>query len=199
MLSDEGYFLKQQIIKSYPESMFAYILRNDVVEIFACKTFRELDSLITLFPIQIQNDYALAYAFSRFLFVLRVIYNKVVSDGRNEAANNYWEELQPDVATLAEVDMEAVFARLSVHRNVSLCAFLRKTQSLMRNADLDGLKAEIIRRERELKTTRAKALHPGEFEKDAWFGGGELDYRFGNAKVIIGDIFESEGIYVKSK
>lgn len=48
MLSDEGYFLKQQIIKSYPESMFAYILRNDVVEIFACKTFRELDSLITL-------------------------------------------------------------------------------------------------------------------------------------------------------
>ena len=68
----------------------------------------------------------------------------------------------------------------------------------MRNADLEGLKTEIKRRERELKTSRAKTLHPGEFDRDAWFGGGELDYRFGNAKVIIGDIFESEGTYVKS-
>ena len=68
----------------------------------------------------------------------------------------------------------------------------------MRSADLEGLKTEIKRRERELKTSRAKTLHSGEFDRDAWFGGGELDYRFGNAKVIIGDIFESEGTYVKS-
>lgn len=195
---DEGAFLKQQIITAYPDSMLAYILRNGSTEIFASKTFQELDSLIKIFPEKIRQDYALASAFSRFLFVLRIVYNMVVSDGQNETANALWEECKPDLADLADVDLEAIFARLSVFRHVSLCAFLRKAQGLMRNADLEGLKTEIKRRERELKTSRAKTLHPGEFDRDAWFGGGELDYRFGNAKMIIGDIFESEGTYVKS-
>lgn len=195
---DEGAFLKQQIITAYPDSMLAYILRNGNTEIFASKTFQELDSLIKIFPEKIREDYALASAFSRFLFVLRIVYNMVVSDGQNETANALWEECKPDLADLADVDLEAIFARLSVFRHVSLCAFLRKAQGLMRNADLEGLKTEIKRRERELKTSRAKTLHPGEFDRDAWFGGGELDYRFGNAKMIIGDIVESEGTYVKS-
>ena len=94
---------------------------------------------------------------------------------------------------------KTIFSRLNVYKNTSLCKFLRKSQELMKKSDLEGMKIEIRRRERELKTTRAKTLHPGEFDSDAWFGGGELDYRFGNAKVIIGDIFESEGIYVKPK
>ena len=42
-------------------------------------------------------------------------------------------------------------------------------------------------------------MHPGEFDPGAWFGGLELDYRFGNAKIIIRDIFESEGVHVKSE
>ena len=199
MSSEEGAFLRQQIITAYPDSMLAFILRNSVTEIFACKTFQELESLIKIFPEQIQNDYSLAYAFSSFLLVLRVVYNIVVSAGQNEAANALWEKFQPDISELADVDLDAIFARLSVYRNVSLCAFLRKAQGLMKNADLDGLKTEIKRRERELKTSRAKTLHPGEFDRDAWFGGGELDYRFGNAKVIIGDIFESEGTYAESQ
>ena len=69
----------------------------------------------------------------------------------------------------------------------------------MKNSDLEGLKTEIKRRERELKSSRAKTLHPGEFDQKAWFGGGELDYRFGNARTIIRDIFESEGTYAEPK
>ena len=197
--SEEGSFLRQQIISAYPDSMLAFILHHSITEIFACKTFQELDGLIKIFPGRIQDDYSLAYAFSRFLFVLRVVYNIVVSDGQNETANALWVEMQPDLYERADVDLEAVFARLSVYRNVSLCAFLRKAQGLMKNADLGGLETEIKRRERELKTSRAKTLHPGEFDRDTWFGGGELDYRFGNAKVIISDIFESEGTYAESQ
>ena len=199
MSSEEGAFLRQQIITAYPDSMLAFILHHSITEIFACKTFQELDGLIKIFPGRIQDDYSLAYAFSRFLFVLRVVYNIVVSDGQNETANALWVEMQPDLYERADVDLEAVFARLSVYRNVSLCAFLRKAQGLMKNADLGGLETEIKRRERELKTSRAKTLHPGEFDRDTWFGGGELDYRFGNAKVIISDIFESEGTYAESQ
>ena len=109
-----------------------------------------------------------------------------------------WEEFQHDLFKLADVDLDAVFARLYVFRNGLLCTFLRKAQNLMKDKDLDGLKTEIKRRERELKDTRAKTLHPGEFDPDIWVGGKELDYRFSNAKIIIGDIFESEGVYAKS-
>ncbi len=65
----------------------------------------------------------------------------------------------------------------------------------MADEDLEGMKTEIIRREVELKQSRAKTKKPGEFDVEEWFGGGELDYRFNNAKVIIRDIFESEGLY----
>ena len=197
--AEEGAFLKAQMMASYPDSMLAYILRNDITEIFAARTFQDLETIMTSFPEQIQEDYALAFDFSSFLFVLRVVYNMIVSDNQNEAANALWEELLPDVPALAEVDLERIFSRLNVYGNVFLCNFLRRSQTLMLKSDLEGLKIEIKRRERELKQSRAKTLHPGEFDPDGWFGGGELDYRFGNAKVIIGDIFESEGTYVKSK
>ena len=66
------------------------------------------------------------------------------------------------------------------------------------SADLEGMKTEIKRRERYLKDSRAKTLHPGEFDPETWIGGGMWDYRFSNARVIIRDIFESEGIYAES-
>lgn len=199
LTEEEGFFLKNQITASNPESMLAYILRNGLTEIFACRSFHELDPLIRSFPDQIQQDYTLAKEFSAFLFVLRTVYNIVVSDGKNGEANALWEDLRPDLKKRASVDLESIFGRLSVMRNVFLCNFLRKSQSLMDAGDLEGMKTEVKRRERELKQSRAKTLHPGEFDPNAWFGGGLLDYRFSNAKVIIGDIFESEGIYAKSK
>ena len=198
LTKEEGSFLKGQMISSYPSSMLAFILRNGLTEILECNSFQEMVSLIKIFPEQIQQDYALAYDFSSFLFVLRTVYNIVVSDGKNDSANALWDELKADLYDLAAVDLESIFTRLGITRNVRLCTFLRKSQSLMKDADLEGLKTEIKRRERDLKGSRSKTLHPGEFDPNAWFGGGQLDYRFSNAKVIIKDIFESEGNYVKS-
>ena len=193
LTKDEGTFLKSQIISSFPNSMLAFILRNDLSEIFECKFFQNMASLIKIFPEQIQQDYALAYEFSGFLFVLRTVYNIVVSDGKNDRANAFWDEMRADLPVLAAVDLDTIFARLGIIRNARLCTFLRKSQSLMKEADLEEMKTEIKRRERDLKGSRSKTLHPGEFDPNAWFGGGQLDYRFNNAKVIIKDIFESEG------
>jgi len=197
LTADEGAFLKRQIIASYPKSMMAYILKNNMVEVLACNSFQEMNSLIQLFPDNIQSDYELAIQFSDFLYVLRVLYNVIVSEGKNEDANEEWENMSPTLTDNAAVDLNAVFDRLSLHRNVFLCSFLRKAQALMLAEDIDGLKTEIKRRERELKQNRAKTLHPGEFSTSAWFGGFDLDYRFGDAKTIIVDIFESEGLYAK--
>lgn len=199
LTEDEGYFLKKQIITSYPESMLAFILRDGITEVFHCKTFQDISSLSHIFPSQIQRDYVLAYDFSAFLFVLRTVYNIIVSEGKNEDANTMLEKLRPDLKEFAAVDLDSIFNRLGIIRNVFLCNFLRKSRSLMMEENLDDMKAEIKRRERELKQSRAKSMHPGEFDPNTWFGGGQLDYRFGNAKVIIGDIFESEGTYAKSE
>ena len=198
LTKEEGSFLKGQMISSYPSSMLAFILRNGLTEIFECKSFQEMASLVKTFPEQIQQDYALAYDFSSFLFVLRTVYNIVVSEGKNDSANALWDELKADLYDLAAVDLESIFTRLGITRNVRLCTFLRKSQSLMKDVNLEGMETEIKRRERDLKGSRSKTLHPGEFDPNAWFGGGQLDYRFSNAKVIIKDIFESEGTYVKS-
>lgn len=199
LTEDEGDFLKRQITLTYPDSMMAYILKNNMVEVFEPESFLQLDSLIHLFPKQIQDDYRLASSFSMFLYVIRTVYNIIVSEGKNPDANSEWKELEPYLDEYAEVDLESIFGRLQIHSNVFLCRFLQKEQELMVVGDLEGMKTEIRRRERELKQNRAKTMHPGEFDPCTWYGGGALDYRFGNAKVIMKDIFESEGLYVKSQ
>lgn len=192
LTAEEGAFLKKQIISMHPDSMMAYILKKRMTSIFACSNFHELKQLIDQFPDNIQSDYWLAVSFSDFLYGLRVLYNIIVSNEKNESANNEWEKTGRDLNHIASVDLERIFSKLMLRRNIFLYNFLRKSQALMKANDVDGLKTEIRRRERELKQNRAKTLHPGEFSPSAWFGGGQLDYRFSNAKVIIHDIFESE-------
>ncbi|MCR5206037.1 MAG: DUF6361 family protein [Lachnospiraceae bacterium] len=196
---DEGRFLKRQIIMSYPDSMMAYILKNNITEILEARNFASLEGLIHLFPKEIQTDYIMAKKFSNFLYVLRTIYNIIVSDGENIDANSEWDTLKPSLDRLADLNLEELFKRLQLFGNVFLCNFLRKEKTLMMDNNLEEMKNEIRRRERELKQNRAKTMHPGEFDPNIWYGGGELDYRFNNAKVIMKDIFESEGLYAKSK
>lgn len=196
---DEGRFLKRQIIMSYPDSMMAYILKNNITEILETRNFASLESLIHLFPKEIQTDYIMAKKFSNFLYVLRTIYNIIVSDGENIDANSEWDTLKPSLDRLADLNLEELFKRLQLFGNVFLCNFLRKEKTLMMDYNLEEMKNEIRRRERELKQNRAKTMHPGEFDPNIWYGGGELDYRFNNAKVIMKDIFESEGLYAESK
>ena len=62
----------------------------------------------------------------------------------------------------------------------------------MSEGNIEKLKNEIKRRERELKQARAKTLHPGDHYANDWISGKHLDYRYDNAKEIIRDIFESE-------
>lgn len=192
LTEEEGDFLRRQIVLSFPDSMMAYILKNDLSEILEVDDFASLGSLIHLFPNQIQSDYALAIDFSNFLYVIRVMYNIIISDGENNRANSEWEILKTELESCAAIDLEAVFNRLQIHGNGALCDFLRKEKKLMLAKDIEGMQDEIRRRERFLKEGRARTMHPGEFDTSVWYGGGELSYRFNDAKVIMRDIFESE-------
>ncbi len=192
LTSEEGQFLKEQIMVSCPDTMLQFILEQDMTEILDIESFQDLDSVIHKFPEQIRNDYKMALAFSDFIFAVRAVYNVMVSDGRNEAAVQSVQDLEKDFPDIADIDVDAILTRLSIDNNPALRTFLKSAQGCMKRNDTDGLKKCIKSREIALKgQSRAKTCHPGQFD-NVWLGGGELDYRFGNAKMIVRDIFESE-------
>ena len=123
----------------------------------------------------------------------------IVSNGENEEANNEWRKIEPNLATLADIDINAIYHRLGI-TNPLLLRFLLTSQEQIKSGDIDGLKETIIKREVHLKgATRAKTKHVGEFDNTAWFGGRKLDYRFPDAQTIINDIFEGEKDGAESK
>lgn len=157
------------------------------------ENFSALLPLMGAFPVEIRDDYVLALAFSDFLFVLRTIYNMIVSSGENVEANAVWIELEPRLREIAGVNLEEIYTRLGI-ADPHLRRFLNRARELVKAEDLEGLKGEITRREEELKgPARAKTRHPEQYDHSQWYGGGALDYRFGNARTILRDIFESEG------
>lgn len=188
----EGVFLRERIIASCPDSMMAFILRNNRREILELEEFRLLAPLMDDFPAQMRKDYDLALAFSDFLYVLRTIYNLIVSNGENAAANEAWAMLESCLRELSKVNLKEIFARLHI-TDLRLLRFLTRSRDLMERGNIEGMKQEIIRREEELKgSARAKTRHPEQYDHSLWYGGGALDYRFRNARTILRDIFESE-------
>lgn len=189
----EGSFLKEQIIKSCPNSMLAFILKNDIREVIAINSFQELSILIEKFPTDMQDDYRMAFDFSNFVYVTRVLYNIIVSDRKNKIANEIFEDLTPRLKEIAALDLDSILKRLKIFENASLRKYLIQAQFSMNAGDVEGLMECIKKRESSLKgPNRAKTQHPGEFDSNSWFGGDVLDYRFSSARTILNDIFESE-------
>ena len=191
LTKEEAVFLKKQVIQSCKED------KQDFVDI---KRFEDLSgAYISQFPKEMQVDYYNAVAFSEFVYVLRVLYNIIVSNGQNEEANNEWRKIEPNLSTLASIDINAIYNRLGI-TNPLLLHLLLTSQEQMKSRDIEGLKETIIKREVHLKgVSRAKTKHAGEFKTDAWFGGKKLDYRFPDAQTIINDIFEGEKKRAESK
>lgn len=196
----EALFLKQQILSHCKGSMYAYIMQENMQDIVDVKNFEDLKGgYIGKFPADIQADYYNAIAFSEFVYPLRVLYNIIVFDGKNQEANDEWDKLQEDLSRVADIDFASIYRRLGIS-NITLLRFLQTAQEQMKNGDIEGLKETIIRREVQLKgESRAKTKHVGEFVNSTWIGGRRLDYRFPDAQTIIKDIFEGEKNCAESK
>lgn len=188
----EAEFLKSQIESTQPQTMLAHILRSNVRDVADMTDFFSLgeSGLIDSFPQEMQNDYAMALAFSVFFYGARIRYNIILSEGKNEEANIAWEEFSVYMVEYASVDIDAIFMRLKIV-NPLLRQFLMTVQQNMRSGDIVALDGCIKKREVQLKgENRAKLNRAGEFPPDKWIGGGMLDYRFGNAMTIVRDIFQ---------
>lgn len=189
----EAAFLKAQIIKTYPSSMMAFLLENGRSDIASMEGFEDMATgAVHDLPVAMQDDYWLANQLSWFIYMARIRYNVMLSRRENKMANEVWEECLPLLETFASLDIAAIFLRLGVV-NPNLRAFLLDIQRLMLAGDIAGLDDRICKRECDLKgPSRAKLGRCGEFDPQQWVGGGLLDYRFGNACIIMRDIFAGE-------
>lgn len=193
LTSEEAAFLKSQIIRCKRDSLFAYSLKNEITELMDISDFHELGTIIEKYPAHMQADYLLAEQFSEFNYVLRILYNIVLSDGKNEEANELFEEYSPYLDEIVGLDLNAIIERTGTKRNTGMCVFLQNCKKAMAEKDMERLKHLITQREILLKGSgRARTAHPGNFDSFVWFGGGRLEYRFGNAKLLMSDIFSAE-------
>jgi len=193
LTAKEAAFLKTQIVRNTRGSLLAYILENHIdVDIF--DSFEALTEGLKLeVPDKVREMMELACDFNMLVYMARVRYNMILSDGRNREANEEWGWIGDNLAGRAHVDLAAVFEKLNIS-NPRTFRFLALLKEHFQNENIDAADELIKKREIQLKGIhRAKLNKVGEYNPDVWIGGGWLDFRFSDARRIIKDIYHGEG------
>lgn len=188
LTKDQAGYLKEQIINNYPQQLLSIVLKNKkLVNIFlSCKNFNELSSVVEkINQEELSCQYNLARNLSEFIYVLRIIYNQIISE--NEIGKKELKNL--DLSIIAKkLDITELFNRFSFENNM-LRNFLEHSQNAMKKNNRDELIELIKRREKNIKgEARAKTCFPDKNKYTKWVGGDFLHFRFFQAKRMIGDI-----------
>jgi len=215
LTSAEAIYLKSQITKSQPDSLFALLLEDEELRTIALAVgtddnddyfgtsesrFHDFLAAASIPAIQHRSSELsylceLADQFSEFILGCRIVYNMQLS-GQEEASEKAWERYEPQSKnTAANLDIDEVGAalRLLGHGGfLSLREFVLHARAAMVNGDLDALKQIVASRERRLKGARAK-IGRTDLGDLGWRGGMRLPYRFNYAVSIIREIDEAGG------
>ena len=191
---DEAVFLRKQIMKSIPDTLFAYLLKENIdidrYEGFEA-LYMELKSIISD---EMENMMHLACDFNKLVYVARIRYNLMLSDFQNEEALTEWEIYKKKLQEIANVDLEQIYEKLDV-RNYSVKKFLNQLQEAFSKNNIDEMDRIIRNREKDIKgANRAKLNHVGDYDYQSWVGGRWLDFRFFDACKIIRDIYQGEEV-----
>ena len=192
LTQEEAFYLDKQIQKSTKGSLLEYVLKNHIdlneYDDFASLT-AELSEKVSERLAHMMN---LACDFNNLVYMARVRYNIMLSEGENTYANDEWSRLLLDIRHNATVNLDAVFEELQLI-NPRAMSFLCGIQAAFMASDIDMADELIRKRERSLKgAARAKLSRTKEFDHSKWVGGGMLDYRFSNARRIVNDIYTGE-------
>ena len=196
LLPKEAAFLKSQIILNLKDSLFAFILKNDILldkyDSFGAFSEDIKDSVNDelRYMIDLAND------FNNLVSIITTRYNLIVFDGKNKRAQEKWSVLSKDIKRRSQVDLRKIYTKLSI-KNTKLKSFLLSVQEAIRKEDIALVDKLIIDREKKLKNEkRAKTSRIGEFNEQntSWIGLDILDYRYTSAKRIIRDIMNAEEV-----
>lgn len=194
LLPEEAAFLKSQIITNQRSSLFAFILKNNI-SLDKYGSFGALsEDIKDAVDPNLRYMMGLANDFNNLVSIITTRYNLIVFDGQNERACENWSVLSKDLKRRSEVDLKAIFNRLSI-RNVKLRTFLLRIQEAIQAGDIAAVDDLIVKREVSLKgAKRAKTSRVGEYKEQSvgWIGIDILDYRYTPAKRIIKDIMNAE-------
>ena len=194
LLPEEAAFLKSQIITNQRSSLFAFILKNNI-SLDKYGSFGALsEDIKDAVDPDLRYMMGLANDFNNLVSIITTRYNLIVFDGQNERARENWAVLSKDLKRRSEVDLKAIFNRLSI-RNVKLKTFLLRIQEAIQAGDIAVVDDLIVKREVSLKgAKRAKTSRVGEYKEQSvsWIGIDILDYRYTPAKRIIKDIMNAE-------
>lgn len=191
LTKEEAVYLKQRIITmiSTKDSLLALILRENRMDFYSYEKFNDIDTLLSLMPADMANDYIMARDFAQFIYGAQIRYNYIFTKGDNEEVNEAWELWQKNIP---EMDLDKLFLRLGV-RNQNLRHFLRTYQHNISNvSELDKL---IINREKQLKgASRSKLTNDNLYQYSGkLINMDKLYYRTFNTQRIVKDIFEGLG------
>ena len=192
LTNEEAFYLDKQIQKGAKGSLLEYVLKNRI----DMNKYEDFVSMAAELSEKVEEKLTfmmkLACEFNNLVYMARVRFNVMLSEEENEVAVSEWDRLKPQVKRRANVDLSAVFNKLELH-NPGTYLFLSKLQEAFKALDIDAADELIKKRERQLKgINRAKLNRTKEFDHSKWVGGGELDYRFSNARRIINDIYSGE-------
>lgn len=192
LTNEEALYLDKQIQKGAKGSLLEYVLKNRI----DMNKYEDFVSMAADLSEKVEEKLSymmkLACEFNNLVYMARVRFNVMLSEEENEVAVSEWDRLKPQVKRRANVDLSAVFNKLELH-NPETYLFLSKLQEAFKALDIDAADELIKKRERQLKgINRAKLNRTKEFDHSKWVGGGELDYRFSNARRIINDIYSGE-------
>lgn len=185
---NEADYLATKIKTSNPKSVFAFVIRENI-NIEKYVNFSTFSSdLKPKLDDENANMLDLADRFNDFISLAQIRYNLMLSEGRNENAQNLWDDIKHRASDYADcVDLDGIFACLHLH-NKDLRKFLDRFKNAVILEEWDVADHEIFKQEVRIKGSRAKLKNKSKYPADKWIGGYKLDYRFTDARRLTMDI-----------
>ena len=211
---DEAKFLKNKIIENKPDSLLAWMLKNqaDLEMLKSAVEIKDLSfddlkekiidskgkTIYDFLPEKLQKLYMLAKNFSDFFYILEIRYNLMYSKFKNQDIMERWESVKKyakDYASRVEID--EIFRILKL-QNMDLKDFLKACKNKIDSMNRDEFNTseklnelDLLIQQRELKNKTAeyaKLLKP--IEGAAWTGLDKLTYRIVPGRNIVYDILK---------
>lgn len=188
----EAAFLRKMIETSVADSLLGYLLKNNI-DVTKYDSFEAVyEDLKEEIPADLSEKMKIACDFNRLVYVARVRYNHILSNGQNNDAVAEWEFIEENMAYMISVNIDEVLRVLNI-TNFRLRRFLTTFKNALLAGDLEAADKALVDREVEIKTrSRAKLCRRDDYANDTWIGGRYLDYRLFSAKRIITDIYHGE-------
>lgn len=187
LTAEEAAFLKEKIISSVKDSIFAIILSKDI-DISKCSDFETFTEVIkTEVDEEKKAQLDLANKFNDFYYIIMLRYNYKLSKGLDENIVSEWNKYFSKVKEICtKLDIDDLFIKMKI-LNPKLKIFMIELKKAFIENDIDKADEIIKKREFNLKTNRAK-LSMEDYSADKYPIFNRFDYRFSNAKRLISDI-----------